>query len=298
MSFSVDGWDPSYGASLELEGQLEESTARIDAGVEVPADRWRPIDPDAGRPAPRGAAVRRRRAPRRGAGLDRRRPRAASPADVDVATGEVQPGDDRPGRRGDRGAVRVLRGGRGLLLRRGRAPRGRRSGAAACSRWRRTRATSSPGRAGTRRIHVTIKRAGRAGHGGALPVAAAPARRGRGGRGQGGPRRGRRRRRRAVPGGHPGPTGQRPADRRRAAAAAASTCNARSATSSRTTPRTCRRSSTRSSARSPPASAPPRSRWAPAGTGTAGTCGCPGRRARRGRAWFASSAPPTCPSTR
>jgi len=46
MSFSVDGWDPSYGASLELEGQLEESTARIDAEVELPADRWRAIDPD------------------------------------------------------------------------------------------------------------------------------------------------------------------------------------------------------------------------------------------------------------
>jgi hypothetical protein len=50
MRYSVDGWDPSYGASLELEGQLEgqleESTARIDADVEVPADRWRPIDPD------------------------------------------------------------------------------------------------------------------------------------------------------------------------------------------------------------------------------------------------------------
>jgi len=50
MRFSVDGWDPSYGASLELEGQLEgqlaESTARIDADVEVPAGRWRPVDPD------------------------------------------------------------------------------------------------------------------------------------------------------------------------------------------------------------------------------------------------------------
>ena len=52
MSFSVDGWDPSYGASLELEGQLEESTARIDADVELPADRWRPIDPDAAGPLP------------------------------------------------------------------------------------------------------------------------------------------------------------------------------------------------------------------------------------------------------
>jgi hypothetical protein len=52
MSFSVDGWDPSYGASLELEGQLEESTATIDTGVEVPADRWRPINPDAVGPLP------------------------------------------------------------------------------------------------------------------------------------------------------------------------------------------------------------------------------------------------------
>jgi hypothetical protein len=52
MNFSVDGWDPSYGASLELEGQLEESTARIDASVEVPVDRWRPIDPGAAGPLP------------------------------------------------------------------------------------------------------------------------------------------------------------------------------------------------------------------------------------------------------
>jgi hypothetical protein len=52
MGFSVDGWDPSYGASLELEGQLEESTARIDASVEMPADRWRPVDPDAAGPLP------------------------------------------------------------------------------------------------------------------------------------------------------------------------------------------------------------------------------------------------------
>ena len=52
MSFSVDGWDPSYGASLELEGQLEESTARIDVDVELPADRWRPIDPDTTGPLP------------------------------------------------------------------------------------------------------------------------------------------------------------------------------------------------------------------------------------------------------
>ena len=56
MRFSVDGWDPSYGASLELEGQLdgqlEESTARIDPDVELPAGRWRPIDPDPAGPLP------------------------------------------------------------------------------------------------------------------------------------------------------------------------------------------------------------------------------------------------------
>ena len=56
MTFSVDGWDPSYGASLELEGQLEgqleESTARIDPGIELPAARWRPIDPGMAGPLP------------------------------------------------------------------------------------------------------------------------------------------------------------------------------------------------------------------------------------------------------
>ncbi len=43
MSFSVDGWDPTYGTSLELEEDLGESSAEVDLGVEVPADRWRPI---------------------------------------------------------------------------------------------------------------------------------------------------------------------------------------------------------------------------------------------------------------
>ncbi|HEY3882383.1 MAG TPA: hypothetical protein VGM12_27650 [Trebonia sp.] len=52
MRFSVDGWDPSYGASLEVEGQLEESTATIDADVELPAGRWRPVDPDSADPLP------------------------------------------------------------------------------------------------------------------------------------------------------------------------------------------------------------------------------------------------------
>jgi hypothetical protein len=47
MRFSVDGWDPSYGASFEVDGELGESTARINTDVELAAARWRPIDPDA-----------------------------------------------------------------------------------------------------------------------------------------------------------------------------------------------------------------------------------------------------------
>ena len=40
MRFTVDGWDPAYGTSLELEDDLEESTAVVDINVELPADRW------------------------------------------------------------------------------------------------------------------------------------------------------------------------------------------------------------------------------------------------------------------
>lgn len=43
MNFSVDGWDPTYGTSLELEEDLGESSAEVDVGIEVPPDRWRPI---------------------------------------------------------------------------------------------------------------------------------------------------------------------------------------------------------------------------------------------------------------
>jgi hypothetical protein len=91
MSFSVDGWDPSYGASLELEGQLEESTARIDAGVELPVDRWRPIDPDATGPLPEALlfvdGVRRVEAQ---VWIDG--DAGAGDLPVDAMTGEVQPG--------------------------------------------------------------------------------------------------------------------------------------------------------------------------------------------------------------
>jgi hypothetical protein len=48
MRFSVDGWDPAYGVSLEAEQQLQESTAQITVDVEVPASQWRPVDPRPG----------------------------------------------------------------------------------------------------------------------------------------------------------------------------------------------------------------------------------------------------------
>jgi hypothetical protein len=93
MTFSVDGWDPSYGASLELEGTLAESTARIDASVEVPADRWRPIDPGSAGPVPEALlfvdGVRRVEAQLWVDGDAR----AAYARPVDAMTGEVQPDD-------------------------------------------------------------------------------------------------------------------------------------------------------------------------------------------------------------
>ena len=50
----MDPWDPAYGTSLDTE--LGASTAEVDVGVELPADRWRPLDPPAGVAPP--AAVR------------------------------------------------------------------------------------------------------------------------------------------------------------------------------------------------------------------------------------------------
>lgn len=50
MRFSVDPWDPGYGTSLDTE--LGESTAQVEADIEVPADRWAPIGPPHGAAAP------------------------------------------------------------------------------------------------------------------------------------------------------------------------------------------------------------------------------------------------------
>ena len=50
MRFSVDPWDPSYGVSLDAaEGQ---SRQEVDAGVELSAEQWSPVDPPAGVVAP------------------------------------------------------------------------------------------------------------------------------------------------------------------------------------------------------------------------------------------------------
>ena len=48
MRFSVDGWDPGYGTSSDPEEDLGESTATVDVTVEIPAARWRAVDPPSG----------------------------------------------------------------------------------------------------------------------------------------------------------------------------------------------------------------------------------------------------------
>ena len=46
MRFSVDGWDPTYGTSLEPEDDLGESSAEVIVDIELPAAQWRPIEVD------------------------------------------------------------------------------------------------------------------------------------------------------------------------------------------------------------------------------------------------------------
>ena len=280
MRFSVDGWDPSYGASLELEEQLQESTAtrrgrRGVAREQVAANRRHDR-----RPASRGAPLRRRRAPHRGPRLDRRRRHGSlrdgrrrrqpaadataalcasyaagvvccSPAGAHLVTAEMRRGlfsvaphasDIRHPGRPVPGALHREAGRQARPLM-ARFPRH-------CS-------------AGWPRLRWSTAAAARASRAdGTMAVS--------------------RRRR-------------RPADHRRAAARPPAPARARSATSSRTTALTCRRSSTPSWGRSRRASAPRCSSWGPAGTGTAGTCACPARRARRGPGLCASNARPTCP---
>ncbi|MEU9507708.1 hypothetical protein AB0D32_15670 [Micromonospora sp. NPDC048170] len=52
--FFVDAWDPAYGASFEAsgDGPAAQSSAQVDADVELPAVDWRAIGPRAGVRAP------------------------------------------------------------------------------------------------------------------------------------------------------------------------------------------------------------------------------------------------------
>jgi hypothetical protein len=52
MRYTVDGWDPAYGASLELEEYLQESTADVAVDLELPASEWHAIDARTDLPAP------------------------------------------------------------------------------------------------------------------------------------------------------------------------------------------------------------------------------------------------------
>ncbi|WP_066372377.1 hypothetical protein [Herbidospora mongoliensis] len=50
--FSVDPWDPGYGASLAFEAEMEGSTAALTLDIEIPIPRWRPITPGSTAKAP------------------------------------------------------------------------------------------------------------------------------------------------------------------------------------------------------------------------------------------------------
>jgi hypothetical protein len=52
MRFSVDGWDPTYGTSLEFGEYLGASPASVEVGLELVSDQWRPIDPHPGQALP------------------------------------------------------------------------------------------------------------------------------------------------------------------------------------------------------------------------------------------------------
>jgi hypothetical protein len=52
MRFHVDAWDPSYGVSVDADVLLDTSECKVVLGVELPEERWAPLDPPAGVPAP------------------------------------------------------------------------------------------------------------------------------------------------------------------------------------------------------------------------------------------------------
>lgn len=53
MRFTIEGWDPSYGVSVELDENLSESSAQVNVDVEMPETRWRAVPADPGLAPPR-----------------------------------------------------------------------------------------------------------------------------------------------------------------------------------------------------------------------------------------------------
>lgn len=51
MRFSVDGWDPGYGAALDM-NEFAVTAAKVDTTLEVPSSQWLPIAPRADMPVP------------------------------------------------------------------------------------------------------------------------------------------------------------------------------------------------------------------------------------------------------
>lgn len=45
MKIAIEAWAPEYGSAYEP-GELDEASAPVEVGLEIPADRWGPITPD------------------------------------------------------------------------------------------------------------------------------------------------------------------------------------------------------------------------------------------------------------
>jgi hypothetical protein len=52
MRFAVDGWDPGYGSTFDIDDELAQTTARVQVDVELPGADWRPVGPGASVTAP------------------------------------------------------------------------------------------------------------------------------------------------------------------------------------------------------------------------------------------------------
>ena len=43
MRFAVDGWDPSYGSTFDVDDELADTTANVQEEVELPRADWRRV---------------------------------------------------------------------------------------------------------------------------------------------------------------------------------------------------------------------------------------------------------------